>query len=122
VAVARRYIQLRWTYTWTDPAGVAAAYMARAATTPAFTARSLPSSQVVARVVRAQESAAVAITAAGVDDEMPATPISRYVDVAFTRTETFRGTTGPHPDSALWQLRLVVSQDGWRVDGVEYGS
>lgn len=120
-SVARRYIQLRWTYTWTDPPGLVAAWAARTVTTAAFAARSVPSSPAVERVEQAQDAVGVTVTAAGVDGEMPATPMSRYVDVAFTRTETFRGSTGPHPDSTLWQLRLVVSPDGWRVDGVENG-
>lgn len=120
-SVARRYIQLRWTYTWTDRAGLLAAWAARSVTTAAFAARSVPSSPAVERVVQAEDAVGVTVTAAGVDGEMPASPISRYVDVAFTRMETFRGSTGPHPDAALWQLRLVVSPDGWRVDGVENG-
>ena len=121
VAVARRYIELRWTYTWTDRAGVLAAETARAVTTPSFAARSVPTELAVDGVLQAQDSVTVTVTAAGIDGEMPATPTSCYVDVAFTRTETFRGSPGPHPDPSFWQLRLVLFGDGWYVDGVENG-
>lgn len=121
VAVARLYITERWSYSWTDQSGVIAALTATDVTTPRFAVASHPSEPALRRLLHARDTVSVTITNAGVVDEAPNSASTRFVDVGFTRYESYAGAAGPHSDPGLWQLRLVGGRDGWRVDGVPDG-
>jgi hypothetical protein len=119
LGVARGYVSVRNTYRYNDVAGYSAALTATGWTTTGFAARSRPDAAALARVRMAQEVSTVKVVAVRMDGEAPNTATTRYVQVSFTSTLTYRGDGSGRPQRQVWTLRLVQQPHGrWLVDGV----
>lgn len=117
LAIAAGYVSTRLTYRFDDLPAYRVALTAPAFTTPAFAARSQPSSPALAQLQTVQETSAVRVGAPALADEAPHTLTTQYVTVPCTTTTTYRGGGGTAP--AAWTLRLLQAPPGqWRVDGV----
>lgn len=121
LAVAGRYVTTRWTYSYTDPGGYAAALTAQTFTSPAFAARSRPGPSAFAAVRKARETSRARVVNVELDAEAPHTPTSTYATATFRTVVTYRGSNTARALDHLWSLRLV-RDDGrrWRVDAVLY--
>jgi len=119
LGVARGYVTARNTYRYDDVAGYSAALTATGRTTTGFAARSRPDAAALARVRMAQEASTVKVLTVRMDGEAPNTATTRYVQVSFTSTLTYRGDGSGRPQRQVWTLRLVQQPHGrWHVDGV----
>ncbi len=118
LAVARAYLQARWTYRYTDPAGYTAALAAPQLTTAAFAARSTPTTAAVAQLRTAQESSSATVLSAGYSREAPSSAATSYVTAQFAVTATYRGAGSGSTEHHIWSLRLSAAGGQWRVDGV----
>lgn len=119
LATARAYVSVRWTYRYDDPVGYTAAVTAPALTTAEFAARSRPDAAALQQLRLAREVSTVRVGSAVAAAEAPSTAVTRYVDVAFTGTASYRGASSDTPVAHVWTLRLVRDPTGrWRVDAV----
>ena len=110
---------MRLTYRYNDPTGYAQTLTAPGYATAAFAARSRPTATELARVRLAQEVSTARVLTAQVDGEAPNTSTTRYVDVTFLSTQTYRGDGSGQAQRRVWTLRLLRDPAGrWRVDGV----
>ncbi len=117
--LAHDYVLVRLTYRYNDPTGYAQTLTAPGYATAAFAARSRPTATELARVRLAQEVSTARVLTAQVDGEAPNTSTTRYVDVTFLSTQTYRGDGSGQAQRRVWTLRLLRDPAGrWRVDGV----
>ena len=119
LAVARGYVRTRLTYRHGNPAGLSTAATAPGYSTRALAARTQLAPAALDRLRAAQETSRVSRLAARPADEAPHTASTRYVDVAFAHTVTYRGSGPATSRPAAWTLRLVADRRGrWLVDAV----
>jgi len=119
LGVARGYVTVRNTYRYDNVAGYSAALTATGWTTTRFAARSRPDAAALARVRMAQEVSVVKVLTVRMDGEAPNTATTRYVQVSFTSTLTYRGDGSGRAQRQVWTLRLIQQPHGrWLVDGV----
>jgi len=119
LGVARGYVTVRNTYRYDDVTGYVAALTATGWTTTGFAARSRPDAAALARVRMAQEVSVVKVLTVRMDGEAPNTATTRYVQVSFISTLTYRGDGSGRPQRQVWTPRLVQQPHGrWLVDGV----
>lgn len=118
LVVTTAYLTSRWTYTWTDPAGYAAALTAPQLTTPAFTARSTPDADALLQLATAREASTVALLSTAPSREAPNTDSTTYVTARFTVTSVYAGSGSGAASDHIWSLRLVRANEQWRLDGV----
>lgn len=119
LGVARGYVTARNTYRYDDVAGYSAALTVPGYATAAFAARSRPDAAALTRVRTAREVSTVKVLTVQVDGEAPNTATTRYVQVSFTSTLTYRGDGSGRPQRQVWTLRLVQQPHGrWLVDGI----
>jgi len=118
LAVARAYLQARWTYRYTDPAGYTTALAAPQLATAAFAARSTPTAAAITELRTAQESSSATVLSAGYSREAPSSAATSYVTAQFAVTATYRGAGSGSTEHHIWSLRLSAAAGQWRVDGV----
>lgn len=118
LAVTAAYVAARWKYTYSDPAGCAAALTAPELTTPSFAARSAPGPAALSQLAAAQESSTVTVLSAAPSWEAPGTDSTRYVTARFAVTSTYTGAGSGFARVHIWSLRLRRADGQWRVDGV----
>ncbi len=118
VDAAARFTQAFYTYDWQQSSTLDPVERARPYATDAYLVTLRPTQTTFsARMTAAQETSTATVRTAAVSpDAPPATDTEAFVSVSYSQHLTDHGL--PADNQSSWNLHVVKTSGGWRVDAV----